>query len=35
MMLVKPEGFWPSEIRKRELLEEEVEIEPVSVAQTA
>jgi branched-chain amino acid transport system permease protein len=30
MMLVKPEGFWPSEVRKRELREgEEVEPRPV------
>ena len=40
MMLVKPEGFWPSEVSRRELLEEEsqpVEVEtlPASQAQTA
>lgn len=39
MMLVKPEGFWPSEVRRRELVEgDEVEIEtvePVSVGQAA
>lgn len=41
MMLVKPEGFWPSEVRKRELIadeevdEVEVEREPVSVGQAA
>lgn len=28
MMLVKPEGFWPSEVRKRELREDEEEIQP-------
>ena len=28
MMLVKPEGFWPSEVRKRELQDE---MEPVPV----
>jgi branched-chain amino acid transport system permease protein len=29
MMLVKPEGFWPSEARRRELQkEEEIEVEP-------
>jgi branched-chain amino acid transport system permease protein len=31
MMLVKPEGFWPSEIRKRELHESE-DVEPLSAA---
>ncbi len=36
MMLVKPEGLWPSEVRQRELREgeEEVEIETVPVGQT-
>lgn len=30
MMLVKPEGFWPSEVRKRELhADEELELPPV------
>ena len=29
MMLVKPEGFWPSEVRKRELRDD---LEPVPVA---
>lgn len=36
MMLVKPEGFWPSEVQKRELVEEEevvIEVEPVSAGQ--
>ncbi|MEW5957324.1 MAG: hypothetical protein AB1801_06350 [Chloroflexota bacterium] len=30
MMLVKPEGFWPSEVRRRELhAAEELEVQPV------
>ena len=28
MMLVKPEGLWPSEIRKRELREGDETLEP-------
>lgn len=42
MMLVKPEGFWPSEVRRRELIEgaeveaqEQEPVEPVSVGQAA
>jgi branched-chain amino acid transport system permease protein len=35
MMLVKPEGFWPSEVRKRELQDETEGVEPVPVGQSA
>lgn len=36
MMLVKPEGFWPSEVRKRELQkDDDIEVEPVAAGSAA